>query len=71
MASLKNRTMGPWLIWDEFHEIRRISCMESGGFHAWNPADVMKSGRFHGKDLYLACICIGMSQMSQKYSIQW
>ena len=21
----KNRTMGPWLIWDEFHEIRRIS----------------------------------------------
>ena len=24
-----------------------------------NPVDFMKSGGFHGKDLYLACICIG------------
>ena len=63
--SRKNRTMGPWLIWDEFHEIRRISCMKSAGFswnqtncmksagfHAWNPPDFMKFVWFHGKDFY-------------------
>ena len=26
---------------------------------------MVNSGRFHGKDLYLACICIGMSQRSK------
>ena len=44
-ATKKNRTIGPWLIW-EIHEIRRISWnptnfMKSGGFHAWNLADFM------------------------------
>ena len=38
IADLKNRTIGPWLIW---HGIRRISW-------PWNPPDFMKSARFHG-----------------------
>ena len=46
---VKNRTMGPWLIWDEFHEIWRISWL--GGIRQiswpWNLADFMKFSRFH------------------------
>ena len=47
----KNRTIGPWLIWDSC-ETRRISWLESGRFHgSGNLADFMavKSGGFHVK----------------------
>ena len=50
MATRKNRTIGPWLIW-QIHEIRRISCMKFGGFH--------------GKDLHtlhIQWICIGSDE---------
>ena len=43
---IKNRTMGPWLIWQGFHEICWISSAFSGA-NRWNLADFMKSGGFH------------------------
>ena len=56
----KNRTIGPWLIWEIheirriswnptnfMHEIRRISSWNPADFRPWNPADFMKSSEFH------------------------
>ena len=60
----KNRTMGPWLIWHQNQY--RYTLYKS---LPWNLLDFMvKSGRFHGKDLYNVYL---YWFWWEKYSIQW